>query len=84
MIILRHDEGVQLFISVENKILVESVNIKQGILDLISTYCSFDIAYPRQLYPVLVFIQHIILKIVDKQRVPNNVPILCTSLDTAI
>ena len=69
---LGHDESAQYYIVVEKKVLLESANIQESILDLISTYFCFDIAYPRQLYPVFLFIQHIILNIMDKQKVPNN------------
>ncbi len=78
---LRHDESTHYFIAVEKKVLLESASIEGSVLDLIGAYYSVDIVYPRQLYPLLIFIQHIILNIFDQQRVPTNFTILCTSLD---
>ncbi len=74
-------ESTQYFIAVEKKVLLESASIEGSVLDLIGTYFSFDIVYPRQLYPLLLFIQYTILKIFDQQKVPTNVTILCTALD---
>ena len=67
---LRHDESTQYFIAVE-KVLLESASIEGSVLDLIGAYYSFDIVYPRQLYPLLIFIQHIIFNIFDQQRMPT-------------
>ena len=78
IIVLNHDQ--QQYIVVEKNVLLESDGIKGSILDLIGAYFTFDISYPKKLYPVLLFIQHVMLNIVDKQRVPNNVTILRSSL----
>ena len=78
IIVLNHDQ--QQYIVVEKDVLLESVGIEGSILDLIGAYFTFDISYPKKLYPVLLFIQHVMLNIVNKQRVPNNVTILRSSL----
>ena len=46
---------MQFYIAVENQILLESDSIKDSIIDLISVYFTFDIAYPKLLYPVAMF-----------------------------
>ena len=46
-------------LAVEKTILLESSNVEECIVDLIGTYFCFDIAYPRQLYSDLLFIQHL-------------------------
>lgn len=80
IIVLKHDQQQQYYIVVEKDVLLESDGIEGSILDLIGAYFTFDISYPKKLYPVLLFIQHVMLNIVDKQRVPNNVTILRSSL----
>lgn len=67
IIVLKHSEGRQYYIVVEKDILLESDGIEESILDLISAYFAFDISYPKKLYPVLLFIQHIMLNIVDRE-----------------
>ena len=77
IIVLKHCQQQQYYIVVEKNVLLE---IEGSIVDLIGAYFTFDISYPKKLHPVLLFIQHIMLNIVDKQRVPNNVTILRSSL----
>ena len=79
IIVLKHCQQQQYYIVVEKNVL-ESDGVEESILDLIGAYFTFDISYPKKLYPVLLFIQHIMLNIVDKQRVPNNVTILRSCL----
>lgn len=81
IVVVQHDDSIQFYIVVEKQVLLESDSIKDSIIDLISVYFTFDIAYPKLLYPVCLFLQHHVLDIVDKQRVPNNVTILLSSLD---
>ncbi len=55
--------------------------MEAAIQDLMTTYFVFNIVYPRPLNPVLIFMQHHILKIIDKQPEPNCVSILLTGLN---
>ena len=64
IIVLKHDQQ-QYYIVVEKNVLLESDGIEGSILDLIGAYFTFDISYPKKLYPVLLFIQHVMLNIVD-------------------
>ena len=75
------DAASQFFIVVEKEILVESCDMKTALLDLVATYFAFNIAYPKPLYPPLVFVQHYIFNICDVQVEPNCVGILLTGLN---
>ena len=81
IMVLQHNDSMQVYIAVEKEILLESENIHESIIDLICVYFTFDIAYPKQLNPICLFLQHHVLELVDKQHVPNNVTILLSSLD---
>ena len=70
----------QFFIAVEKHVLLESRCINTALLDMMSVYFTFDIAYPKPLYSLLLFIQRFVLNIRDSQPVPNNVTVLVTAL----
>ena len=80
LIMLTSEEGQQFFVVVERALIAESGNVTTAVLNLIASYFVFDIVYPQPLYAVLIFIQHIVLGIVDKQKPPNSVTILLSSL----
>ena len=80
VVMVKHTDAAQYFITVEQMVLTESDCLKGAIVDLISTYFTFDIVYPQPLKALLLFLQHYVLGIADKQRVPNNVLILVGSL----
>ena len=80
IVVVQHDSK-QFYIVVEKQVLLESGSVKDSLIDLISVYFTFDIAYPKLPYPVCLFLQHHVLGIIDKQRVPNSVTILLSSLD---
>ena len=76
-----HMAKEQFFIAVEKHILLESRCINTALLDMMSVYFTFDIAYPKlkPLYSLFLFIQHFVLNIRDSQPVPN-VTVLVTAL----
>lgn len=80
IIVIHSDATSQYFVTVEKQILVESENMCGALLDLIATYFTFDIAYPKSLYPVLLFFQHFVLDLTDSQTVPNSVSIFVSAL----
>ena len=59
-----------------------------ALQDLVSIYFSFNIAYPRPVYLVLLFLQHHVFGIKDNQTVPNIVKIvygaMCAYLVTCL
>ena len=74
------DEGYQFNVVVENNVLPESKNLTTAVLDLFSSYYTFNIMYPRHLYSTLIFIQHCVFGITDEQSVPNLATIVHSSL----
>ena len=84
VIVVRSDMAEdQFFITVEKQIVVNSSCINTALLDMMSVYFTFDIAYPKPLYSLLLFVQHFILNIRDSQPVPNNVTVLVTALSSS-
>ena len=84
IIVLVGGSAVQLFIVAEQLILADSKNFIDTFLALIDAYFAFNIAYPRQLYPLRIFIQHFIIKLVDKQKVPPVVTHMLSSVDALL
>ena len=72
---------IQYFICVEGSILAECCNVPDAVVTLIATYFSFNMSYPPGLYSTYIFIQHHILGINDKQRVPNIVTVLYSAVN---
>lgn len=64
------DENTQFFVCCEQAIYLESGSVKDVIIDLICTYYVFDIAYPKSLNAILLFIQHCVFKLTDQQPLP--------------
>ena len=42
-----------------------------AVINMICSYYVFDINYPKQLYPVLLFVQRFIVSIKDDQPIPT-------------
>ena len=80
LIMLTSEEGQQFFVVVKRALLAESGNITTAAVNLVASYFAFDIVYPQPLYAILIFIQHFVLGVVDKQKVPNSATILLSSL----
>ena len=64
----------------EGSAVLETNLISSALLLLFSLYYVFDIAYPKPLYSVYIFIQHFVFEFVDQQKVPNSVTILQSML----
>lgn len=71
----------QFFVITEKKIFCESPEFVEIIKDLFAVYYVFDIAYPRPLYPLLLFLQRFMLNIKDSQSVPPVITRLISSFD---
>ena len=78
---LESDRGMQYYVTVEKEILTESEDMRGAVIDMFAAYFAFDIAYPKQLYPVFIFIQHQMLGITDNQPIPNIVQITLASMN---
>lgn len=75
------DSTMKFFIAVENSLLA-SMNhtMKDAVVTLISTYFAVNMVYPKELYAVLIFLQHCMLQLKDQQRVPNGVTIASSTM----
>ena len=73
-------ENSQYFISCERAILLESKTMRDACLDLIATYFVFNISYPKPVSAILLFFQHYMFDIKDKQSIPVNLSKLLTNL----
>ena len=73
--------SVQVFLVVEREVLQSLHSDSTVFLEMISMYFTFNMVYPRPLYPVLIFVQHFVLVLKDKQPIPTSVMTLVSSLD---
>ena len=64
------DENSQIFICSEKTVFHESKTILDAVIDLICFYFVYDIAYPKYVDSILVFFQHYVFRLTDKQPVP--------------
>ena len=71
----------QTFICCEVQIYIESKSVHDVILDLISTYFVFDIAYPEIICNILIVLQHYVFNLPDKQTASSIVKTLVTNLE---
>ena len=74
-------DASQIFICCEGQIYIESKSMKDALFDLISTYFIFDIAYPKSLCSVLMFLQHHVFNLHDDQMASSTVKTLVANLE---
>ena len=75
------DSSVQVFLTADRYLLGSPNKTVSILVGLIGVYFSFNIAYPKPLYPILLFLQHFVLNITDSQHVPDIVKRVVSSLD---
>ena len=71
----------QLFIVAERLVLCEVASFTDALITLISTYYAFDMSYPKQFHPILIFVQKIIMHINDSSPIPTSVTKIISALD---
>ncbi len=81
LVLVSENTHHQLYVVVERLVLHECTSFLKGLKSLISVYFTFNIEYPKALYATLIFLQHFVVNIRDKQRVPQAVVRLVSSLD---
>lgn len=74
------DEKMEYYIYIESECLMRIDSLEDALADLICAYFVFNIACPKNLYPVLIFLQHFVLGVKDGQLVPSSVTSLCSCL----
>ena len=60
-------------IIVEGASLAQSTDLNTALIDLFSAYFVFDIAYPLAIVPILIFFQHYVFGLKDRQKIPVSV-----------
>ena len=78
---VKSSEQVQFFIAAEGVLFGETQTLFGTLINLISVYFTFNIQYPKPLYSLFIFIQHIILMKKDTQHTPSVVTQLVSVLD---
>ena len=54
--------------------------MRDAIIDLMATYYVFDIAYPKTISAIMLFSQHSVFKLLDKQVLPGTTSKLDSNL----
>lgn len=73
--------SVQVFLVAERCLLGSPNNATNVLTGLIGVYFSFNMSYPKPIYPTLIFVQQCVLNIIDSQSVPDIVKRILGSLD---
>ena len=69
--LITSDFSLQFFLTAERSVLGTVTKPISILTGLIAIYFRYNIAYPKILYSVCIFLQHFVLEIVDKQRIPD-------------
>jgi len=67
-------------IIVEGSSLAQSTNLNTALIDLFSTCFVFDIAYPFEVAPIFIFLQHYVFALKDGQKLPVSVTITVATM----
>ena len=73
ILVVHSNENRQYLIVAEKRVYLEASSLQKALEALFCMYYVYDMAYPKPLHSVFIFIQHFILKLVDNQRVPASV-----------
>jgi len=71
----------QFYVVAEKVVVSDTIRLMDALINMICAYFVFDIEYPKSMYATLIFVQRYILGIADKQRIPDVVTRVLTSLD---
>ena len=55
--------------------------MKDAIIDLFTTYFVYDVAYPKPLKAIFIFLQHFVLDLKDDQQIPPSALKLVNSIE---
>ena len=80
ILVIETSEATTCDVLVEGSSLVQATDLNSALKDLFSAYFVFDIAYPKELSPVLIFFQHYVFGLKDKQKVPISVTTTVASM----
>lgn len=74
-------ENAQYFVTCEQEIFIEAKSMQDCLLDLVATYYVCNIAYPKALSAIMLFIQQTVLNLKDHQLVPPALTKLVNNLN---
>ena len=75
------DKNAQFYVCCEQSVLIESKNVRDAIIDLMATYYVFGIDYPKTVSAIMLFFQHGVFKLLDKQVLPGTTSKLVSNLN---
>ena len=81
IVMLTGDENIQFLLVAERKALTSTDNFMEILTALVAAYFTFNIEYPKALYPIFIFLQHFVMELKDCQSVPNALTRVLSSLD---
>ena len=64
-----HDDSI---LCAEKTIYLEAKTLTDAITDMVVTYFVFNISYPKNTSPDLIFSHHFVFGLTDKQNVPPD------------
>ena len=70
----------QYHLIVDNNFMFTVESLPSALVDIVCFYYVLDISYPKQMYPLFIFIQHFIFGLTNSGRVPSSVINLCSKL----
>ena len=57
-------------------------NVPNALMDILCYYYIFNMAYPKGMQALYLFLQHFVLGLKDSSKLPNSVLTLCTNLQS--
>ena len=74
--------SMQFFLVVERVVTSSTSCFLDAMWGMMSLYFTFDISYPKPLQSLLIFVQHLVMSFIDKQKVPPAATRVYSSLQT--
>ena len=82
ILIVETDESFEYIVYVEKEYLVSTKSLVDAVADVICAYFVFDLVYTKNIYPLLIFLQHTMMGIQDVKKLPTSVMTLLSSLSS--
>ncbi len=61
IVLAEFDEVTEYMVYVEANCLITTSTLGDALADLLCAYFVFDMAYPKVMYPLLIFLQHTLM-----------------------
>ena len=73
-------ENAQFYVAAENMICIESKSVQDAMIDLIATYYTYDMEYPKPIAAQMMFLQRYVFDLQDNEPVPLSASKLWSNL----